>query len=107
MSNSQRRKGAEGEREVAAVLRRYGLTAERVPNSGGLTMKGDLSGVPGWHFEVKRQEVLRLPLWQRQASAEAGDSMPVVVYRQSRGEWWSALPLAGLAYLIAAEAKRR
>jgi Holliday junction resolvase len=105
VSNSERRKGAEGEREVAAILRAYGLTAERVPNSGGLTMKGDLTGVLGYHFEVKRQETLRLPLWMRQAEAEAGLDVPVVAYRQSHGRWYAALPLGALAELIERKAR--
>jgi Holliday junction resolvase len=101
VSRAEREKGARGEREVAAILREHRLPAVRTPNSGGLHIRGDLIGVPGWHFEVKRQETLRLPQWIRQArgDAENGD-VPVVAFRQSGGEWYAVLPLADLARLI-------
>lgn len=101
MPSATRDKGARGEREVADLLRSYGLDAWRTPNSGGLRTKGDLEGVPGYHFEVKRQEVLRLPLWTRQAQGDADGAIPVVAYRQNRGEWFACLPLGELAHLIA------
>lgn len=101
MSRAERDKGARGEREVAAVLRAHHLPAVRTPNSGGLTVRGDLTGVPGYHFEVKRQETLRLPLWIRQANAEAGTAdVPVVVWRTNRGPWRADLPLHALAKLL-------
>jgi hypothetical protein len=71
MSASERRKGARGEREVAAVLRAHGLPVDRTVQQSGIYLRGDLTGVPGYHFEVKRQEALRLPLWLRQAEADA------------------------------------
>lgn len=102
MSNSERQKGAAGEREVAAIFRAAGFDCDRTPNSGGLRIKGDLAGTVPAHVEVKRQEVLRLPLWLRQAREEApAGVLPVVAFRQSRGEWYAALPLAKLAELMA------
>jgi Holliday junction resolvase len=100
VSRSERSKGARGEREVATILRQYRLPAVRTPNSGGLHIRGDLTGVSGWHFEVKRQETIRLPQWLRQAADECGDAVPVVAFRQSRGEWFATLPLHDLARLI-------
>jgi Holliday junction resolvase len=103
MSNRERVKGASGEREVAAIFRAAGFDAERTPNSGGLRVKGDLDGSVPAHVEVKRQEVLRLPLWIAQAEAEAPAGVtPVVAFRRSREEWWAALPLERLAWLMAA-----
>lgn len=49
------RKGAAGERELAAILQEYGYDCTR----GGLLSFGevpDLSGLPGIHIEVKRVE---------------------------------------------------
>ena len=101
MSRAVRDKGARGEREVVAILKRHGLPAVRTPNSGGLHVKGDLTGVPGYHFEVKRQETLRLPLWLRQAEEDApAETVPVVAWRHNQGDWYAALPLDGLARLL-------
>jgi hypothetical protein len=101
MSRAERDKGARGEREVVAILKRHDLPAVRTPNSGGLHVRGDLTGVPGYHFEVKRQETLRIPTWLRQANkdAPAGDT-PVVVFRQSNDLWYAALTLDDLAKLL-------
>jgi hypothetical protein len=106
MGRSQRVKGAVGEREVANIIRAVGLDVDRVPNSGGLRVKGDLTGLDGFHLEVKRQETLCLPKWLRQAHDEAADDeVPVVIFRQSKrvgnvGEWHACLPLAGLLDLL-------
>jgi hypothetical protein len=101
MSRSERDKGARGEREVATILRFKGLDVRRVPNSGGLQMKGDLTGVQGYHFEVKRQETIRMPAWLKQAYDEAapGD-VPVVVHRTNHSGWYATLPLHDLATLL-------
>ncbi len=102
MSASERRKGAEAEREVAAVFRSVGFDCDRTPNSGGLRVKGDLAGTVPAHVEVKRQEVLRLPLWLRQARDDAPNgAVPVVAFRQSHGLWYAVLPLGNLAVLMA------
>ena len=100
VSRAERDKGARGEREVAAVLRAHNLPAVRTPNSGGLQVRGDLTGVPGYHFEVKRQETARVSLWTRQAHAECGDAVPVVVWRQNASQWFAILPLQDLAKLL-------
>lgn len=103
MSRAERDKGARGELEVAEVFRRHGFDCDRTPNSGGLRIRGDLYGTVPAHLEVKRQEVLRLPLWLRQAADEAEPgALPVVAFRQNRGGWYAALPLEALAELLAA-----
>ena len=102
MGRREREKGANGEREVAALFRAAGFDCNRTPNSGGLRITGDLYGDVPAHIEVKRQEVLRLPLWLRQARDEApGGVLPVVAFRQNRGEWYAALPLTALVDLLA------
>ncbi len=101
MGRAQREKGANGEREVAAILRQAGFDVDRVPNSGGLRVRGDLTGVDGYHLEVKRQEVARFPLWLRQANGECDGKVPVVVWRPNRGQWTATLPLDALAELLA------
>lgn len=88
MGKAQRDKGANGEREVVAMLRAHGFPCHRTPNSGGLFIPGDIVGMPRLHLEVKRQERLSLPAWCAQAEAEAPeDTTPMVVYRSSRQPW--------------------
>lgn len=60
MGGKSQRKGAHGERELAAVLRQYGYEIRR----GGSLSFGevpDLVGLPGVHIEVKRVERLNVP----------------------------------------------
>lgn len=106
MGKMSRRKGAGGELEVAKIFRAAGFDADRVPNSGGLRIKGDLTGLVGYHVEVKRQETLSIPKWLRQAHEEAGPTeTPLLVFRQSKrvgavGDWHVCLPLADLISLL-------
>ena len=63
------RKGADGERELAALLREYGYPVER----GGSLSFGevpDLVGLPSIHVECKRAEQLRPYDWIDQAERE-------------------------------------
>lgn len=69
MGKRSQRKGADGERELAAILREYGYTVER----GGSMSFGevpDLVGLPGVHIEVKRCEQVRLSEWMQQAETD-------------------------------------
>lgn len=100
MTAMERRKGMRFEAEVAGVLRDHGLTADRTVNQSGVFLRGDLTGVDGYHFECKRHETLRLPAWLRQAEDECGDAVPVVVFRQNHGEAYATLPLRDLARLL-------
>ena len=53
------RKGANGEREVMAILREHGYNVER----GGSLSFGevpDLTGLPGVHIECKRRETTEI-----------------------------------------------
>jgi hypothetical protein len=99
-----RDKGARGEREVAAIFRAAGLDVDRVPNSGGLRIKGDLygPGSAGLHVESKLAETWKLPEWLRQTEGEAGEGeIPVLAFRRNLGRWWGALPLETLTQLLA------
>jgi len=60
--NSQA-KGKRFERDFCKMLNRYfGTNVRRTPNSGGLSIKGDVLDLTGplaeWHFECKNQERL-------------------------------------------------
>ena len=83
------RKGADGERELAALLREHGYNIER----GGSCSFGeapDLSGLTGVHIEVKRRESVDLSAALRQAAEDAvhfGDGLPAVFHRGNRQRW--------------------
>lgn len=87
--SSSSRKGANGERELAAVLREYGYDIER----GGSMSFGevpDLTGLPGIHIEVKRRERLNVPEAMKQAQRDSErfkDGAPTVFHRRSRESW--------------------
>lgn len=93
MSAAQRRKGAEGERELKRLLNdQLGIFACRnfaQAFEGGC----DLLGVGPWAMEVKRQERLTLQAWWRQACGQAGRLVPALAYRQSRRPWLVQVPL--------------
>lgn len=104
MAKASREKGIRGELEVAAIFREHGFDVNRVPNSGGLRIKGDLYGeLDGLHVEVKRAERSRLPEWLRQCEGECAGRVPVLVYRGSREPWRVVLPLAYYCGLLRGE----
>jgi hypothetical protein len=101
VSAAQREKGIRAELEVAAIFRAAGFDCNRVPNSGGLRIKGDLYGDIPAHVEVKRAERLCVPEWWRQTRGEAPEGvLPVLAFRQSRGEWLALVPLDALVRLL-------
>lgn len=98
---ASQRKGADGERELAAVLREYGYEIKR----GGSMSFGevpDLVGLPGVHVEAKRCEQVRLSEWMKQAEKDSKrfrDGMPVVFHRRSREPWRVTMNLADFMQL--------
>lgn len=89
------RKGANGEREVAAILRDRGYHVER----GGTQSFGqrpDLCGLDGIHLEVKRAECARIWEWMQQSKSDSkrfADGLPTVVFRRSRSDWLVCMEL--------------
>lgn len=96
---SERRKGLRGQQEVQRIVKAAGLTIRRLTHTGDA-----LAVTPGGatlHLETKRQERLQLKQWIQQAGAEAPrGAVPVVVWRQSAGEWRADLSLSDLLALI-------
>lgn len=89
MSASQRRKGAEAERQLAKLLADE-LGVEVVRNTDPRHVsKGDILAVPGYSIECKRCETLRRNAWWQQAVKQAAihRAEPIVFYRQSRKPW--------------------
>ena len=111
MGAESRRKGAAGEREAAAEIRRlFGVQARRGCQHQGAPFAPDIrTAIPKVHFEVKRTEALRLYPALEQAACDAGDNVPVVLYRASRRPWVAIVQLEDLPrlavqlYLVLAE----
>lgn len=105
MPNRERRKGLEGEREVAALWRRHGFDVRGLEGEGDhllvASYRVERKRTPVLHSEVKRQNRLRTE-WIAQARREApAGAVPVVAWRPDRGEWWAMIPLGDLARLLA------
>ena len=107
MPNS-RRKGADGERCVAAILRQYGYTeARRGVQYQGSPDSPDVIGLPHIHIEVKRTEALRLMDAYEQSFRDAGmDEMPVVIHKRNREPWFVTMTLENWMKLYTASEYR-
>lgn len=103
MGSRSARKGACGEREVAAILRGRGFRVER----GGTQSYGarpDLYGLDGVHLEIKRAENARIWEWMQQSTQDAakfGDGWPTVIFRRSRSDWLICMDLSDWLELYA------
>ena len=91
MGLKSRRKGANGELEIAGIVR--DLTGwhvrRKVRQHDG---DSDLEGVPGWSVEVKRHATAsrgEIRKWWGQAviQSEQDKSNPVLFYRRDKDEW--------------------
>jgi Holliday junction resolvase len=104
VSASQRRKGAEGEREAVELLRAHGWPRAHRNFDSGSAGGGDVAhGPEGVVIEVKRHRGrLDLPSAIRQAEAAAGDpDLPVLANRRDGEPWRATLPLVDLLELLA------
>lgn len=83
------RKGKEGELELTGILRNYGFDVRRGASRNYGT-EPDISGLPGIHIEVKRQEKLNLSAALEQSKRDAQrfrDGLPIVAHRGNGQEW--------------------
>ena len=100
MVNS-RRKGAVGEREIAAYLREHGCDAHRGQQYKGGADSPDVTGLDGYHIEVKRVERLNIDDALNQAIRDKGkDETPVVFHRRNRMPWKATLLLDDFMRLV-------
>lgn len=89
MGKTSQRKGASGERELAAILRERGYDCQR----GGSLSFGEIPdavGLPGIHMEVKRVEKLNICEAMEQAirdSERMQDGIPALFHRTNRKPW--------------------
>lgn len=105
-----KRKGKDGENEVARILRSLlGRHCRRGQQYNGADGSADVVGIPGLHIEVKRREKLNLGDAMQQSRQEAlAGEVPVVVHRRNRQPWRLTCDLEDLPKLIEAlsDAKR-
>lgn len=93
MTNSKR-KGNEGERELARKLKEYGYGCRRGQQFCGADGSADVIGLPGIHIECKRVERLNLYEAMTQAAHDAREKeTPAVFHRRNRCEWLVTLKL--------------
>lgn len=85
---NSRQKGAEGERELARILRKYGYMSRRGQQYSGISGDADVVGIDGVHIEVKRVEKLNVYNAMEQSMKDARvDEVPVVAHRKNRKGW--------------------
>ena len=87
MGRSAQRKGANGERELANVLKEYGFEVRR---GQVFNHESDMVGLDKIHPEVKRVEKLNVVTAMKQAIQESqirNDGLPTVFHRRNREEW--------------------
>lgn len=98
---NSRRKGKDGELELAQVLRKQGWTdARRGQQYSGLQGDADIIGVQGIHIECKRCESVYDEKWLAQAERDARlGEIPTVIYRRN-GEQWKVLVRQDIANLV-------
>lgn len=85
---NSRAKGARCEREFAAFLRSYGVSARRGQQFSGSQDSPDVKSSLPFHFEVKAVEHGNVHKWMEQAVGDAGsDTPPVVAHKKNRTGW--------------------
>lgn len=89
MAVNSRRKGKEGELELARILRTYGFDTRRGQQFKGGGDSPDVMGLPGVHIECKRVQSLNIEkaMVQSRTDAEGTDDVPVVIHRKDREKW--------------------
>jgi len=102
MGAKSRRKGCRGEREAAAeIARLFHVEAYRGRQYCGAPEAPDIrTAIPGVHFEVKRVEKLQIYPSIDQASQDAGENIPVVLYRSNLRPWLAIVRLEDLPRLV-------
>lgn len=83
------RKGKEGERELANLLKDgYGYDCRRGQQFCGSNGDADVVGLPGIHIECKRVEKLNIYEAVEQSINDAREGeMPTVMHRKNHKDW--------------------
>lgn len=96
MGGKSQRKGAVGERELAAILQQHGYDCTR-GKSLSFGEVPDLSGLPDIHIEVKRVEKLNVCEAMEQSIRDSErmlDGMPTLFHRRNRKPWLVTMRLS-------------
>jgi Holliday junction resolvase len=82
-------KGANGEREVRDLFKRFGFDAHRGQQFKGTPDSPDVVAKTNEpiHIEVKRVERFQLYEALKQAQADAGRATPLVFHRKNKERW--------------------
>ena len=88
------RKGKEGERELANLLKdRYGYDCRRGQQFCGSNGDADVVGLPDIHIECKRVEKLNIYEAVEQSINDAREGeIPTVMHRKNHKPWLVTLP---------------
>lgn len=98
---NSRQKGAQGEREFAAVLKDAGILARRGQQfSGGKDSPDVVTDLTGVHFEVKRVQAGNPYDWLAQAKRDGVGKLPIVAHRRNGKDWMAILPMDQLIDLL-------
>lgn len=99
---NSKQKGKRGELEVAHILQEHGYDARRTAQYCGNTGEAaDVSGLDGFHIEVKRCETTKIWDWIHQAQNDCnGKNIPIVVFRKSHEGWQVSLKLEDFLKII-------
>lgn len=85
---NSRKKGKDGELELAHILEGYGYETRRGQQYCGSNGDADVVGLPGIHIESKRVENLNISKAMQQAENDARDGeIPCVFHRKNREKW--------------------
>jgi len=86
---NSRAKGCRGEREACELLRSHGITARRGQQFKGSPDSPDVvSGLAGYHLEVKRTESFNAYKALEQALADKGEGeAPLVLHKRNSKPW--------------------
>lgn len=84
---NSRQKGKRGELELAKILRDFGFDARRGVQYKGGQDSPDVVGIKGIHIECKRVEKGSVYDWMEQSERDAGDEIPVVMWRRNGKRW--------------------
>lgn len=97
MPVNSKRKGKDGELELACKLREHGYNVRRSVQYNGKEEDGqaDLLGLPGIHIECKRTERLNLyeAVDQAKRDSKGKNQIPVVFHRRNKCQWLAIMPL--------------
>lgn len=105
MGAMQRRKGANGEREVVQILMANGFPAQRTAplQAAQGSTDSDVLGIEGHALEIKRCERVEIDKWCAQIElASKPTDVPCVVWRRSRQPWRIAMPFDDFLALVKA-----